>query len=57
MNLNEFFDMGGKALYVWGSYGITAIVLTGIVIAAWRSEKVIRRRLAQQMKREERGLK
>ena len=25
--MNEFFAMGGYAWYVWGSYGITALVI------------------------------
>jgi heme exporter protein D len=28
----EFLDMGGYALYVWGSYGVTALVL---VVELW----------------------
>ena len=26
-SLAEFLDMGGYALYVWGSYGMTVLVL------------------------------
>ena len=26
MNWGEFFDMGGRALYVWGSYGMVLLV-------------------------------
>ncbi len=29
----EFFDMGGYAFYVWGSFGITALVM---VIEVWQ---------------------
>jgi heme exporter protein D len=25
--MSEFFAMGGYALYVWGSYGVTAVLL------------------------------
>jgi heme exporter protein D len=31
VNLGEFFNMGGYALYVWGSY-VTASVVLGINI-------------------------
>lgn len=31
-SLSEFFAMGGYGLYVWGSYGVTAIVI-GLEIA------------------------
>ena len=26
-SVGDFFAMGGYALYVWGSYGVTAVVL------------------------------
>jgi len=32
-----FFDMGGRAAYVWPAYGLTAIVLIGILVASVRS--------------------
>ncbi|MEW7975963.1 MAG: heme exporter protein CcmD [Candidatus Sedimenticola endophacoides] len=27
MSVAEFFDMGGYALYVWGSFGMTALLM------------------------------
>ena len=27
VSLAEFFDMGGYALYVWGSFGATAVLM------------------------------
>jgi len=27
MSVGEFFDMGGYALYVWGSFGVTAFLM------------------------------
>ena len=27
MSMTEFFDMGGYALYVWGSFGMTALLM------------------------------
>jgi len=38
-NASEFFAMGGYGLYVWGSFGVTALAL---VIEVW----LIRRRHA-----------
>ena len=32
----EFLTMGGYAFYVWGAYGLTAVVLLGNAIVAWR---------------------
>jgi len=31
--MNEFFAMGGYAWYVWGSYGITALVIAAEIVA------------------------
>jgi heme exporter protein D len=36
--VSEFFAMGGYAFYVWGSYGVTALVLV-IEILAIRSRR------------------
>jgi heme exporter protein D len=27
MSISEFFHMGGYALYVWGSFGVTALAM------------------------------
>lgn len=27
MSVAEFFDMGGYALYVWGSFGVSALLM------------------------------
>jgi len=32
MNWSKFFSMGGYALYVWGSYGVTFVLLGGEVL-------------------------
>ena len=31
--MKEFFAMGGYAWYVWGSYGITALVVAAEIVA------------------------
>jgi heme exporter protein D len=31
--MNEFFAMGGYAFYVWGAYGVTALVVIAEVLA------------------------
>ena len=38
MDLQEFFNMGGYAGFVWTSYGLTALVLIWNWWAARRSE-------------------
>ena len=42
---NEFFAMGGYALYVWGSYGVTLAVLAFESGALIGRERAIRKRL------------
>ena len=32
----EFFAMGGYGLYVWSSFGVTALCMGGEVFAVWR---------------------
>lgn len=32
-SLAEFLDMGGYALYVWGSYAVTAVVIGAELLA------------------------
>ena len=31
--MNDFFAMGGYAFYVWGAYGVTALVVIAEVLA------------------------
>ena len=41
--MQEFFYMGGKAVYVWGAYGITILALViGLLIAGRRKKSLIR---------------
>ena len=39
MNLEEFFNMGGYAFYVWTSYGIALLVLLVNIIAPLRQRR------------------
>ena len=32
----EFFNMGGYAIYVWPSYGLTTVVLAGLLAVSLR---------------------
>jgi heme exporter protein D len=40
-----FLDMGGRAEFVWPAYGLTAIVLIGILVASLRSLRAREREL------------
>lgn len=31
--MSEFLAMGGYAFYVWGAYGVTALVIVGELVA------------------------
>jgi heme exporter protein D len=37
---SEFFQMGGYGLYVWGAYGVTALVM---VVEPWLASRRHRR--------------
>jgi heme exporter protein D len=39
---SEFFAMGGKALYVWGSYGVTALVVAAEIVFLRRRGRTLR---------------
>ena len=37
--MQEFLDMGGYGAYIWPCYGITAVVMLGVLIASLKSLK------------------
>ena len=43
----EFFDMGGYALYVWGSFGVTALLMIAEPIMLRNRRNELMRRLAR----------
>lgn len=43
---SEFFAMGGYALYVWGSYAVTAgLIVVELVLLARRRAGILRHRI------------
>jgi heme exporter protein CcmD len=44
MNWSKFFSMGGYALYVWGSYGVTFVLLGGEVLLLLKRKRDLARR-------------
>ncbi len=42
----EFFAMGGYALYVWGAYAVTAVLVAVEAVVLARRERAARRRAA-----------
>ncbi len=47
MNWAEFFHMGGYAFFVWGSYGVTALLMVLEVVLLARRKRTIMQRLAR----------
>jgi len=45
MNTSGFLAMGGYGLYVWGSYGVTLVVLLANIWLARRRERNVEREL------------
>ena len=41
-NWTEFIAMGGYGLYVWGSFGVTALVMTAEVVSLRARRKALR---------------
>ena len=40
MNISEFLDMGGYALFVWPAYVLSLVAITALVVASWRRMKI-----------------
>ena len=51
--LNDFFAMGGHAIYVWTSWGLTLALLVGLVVHAFQERRQLMRQLQRQARREE----
>ncbi len=47
MSMAEFFNMGGYALYVWGSFGVTALLMVAEPLLLKKRRQDILRRLAR----------
>ena len=47
---SEFFNMGGYAFYVWGSYGVTALFLILEVILVMLRKRTITQRLGRRIR-------
>jgi len=45
--MSEFLDMGGYALYVWGSYGAGLAIFVWNVLAPRLERRALRQRLRQ----------
>ncbi len=48
--LAEFIAMGGYARYVWGSYGLFAIVMVANVVVPLRRARRLRARIERELR-------
>ncbi|BAO43467.1 heme exporter protein CcmD [Thiolapillus brandeum] len=46
-SLSEFFNMGGYALYVWGSFGVTALLMIIEPILVHQRRKAVIQRISR----------
>ena len=44
---SEFLEMGGYAFYVWGSYGMAALLIVVEIVAVRRRRAQLMRRLSR----------
>ncbi|MCG8427403.1 MAG: heme exporter protein CcmD [Chromatiales bacterium] len=47
MSIGEFFDMGGYALYVWSSFGVTALLMVIEPVLLRGRRQAIKQRIAR----------
>ena len=54
--VSEFFNMGGYALYVWGSFGMTALLMVAEPLLVRARRKAVLQRISRlvRIKAEER---
>jgi heme exporter protein D len=52
MSLSEFFNMGGYAVYVWSSYGLTLVVLVLNWLIPYQQHKQNIKKLKRQFRQE-----
>lgn len=53
----DFFNMGGYAFYVWGSYGVTALFMVVEVVLLARRRRSLFQRLARMARMNERDVR
>lgn len=54
MTVSEFFHMGGYALYVWSSYGLSVVVLGWVFLSPIFTRKSIIKELKIKFRQQER---
>jgi len=54
--VKEFFEMGGYALYVWGSFGVTALLMIAEPLLLHRRRQLVLKRLSRLLRLRKEGL-
>ena len=54
-SFSDFLAMGGYGFYVWGSFGVTALIMLIEPIVAIRNQKTLIARLKRQLRAEARA--
>ncbi len=54
MTASEFFHMGGYAVYVWSSYGLSAVVLAWVFLSPIFNRKHIIKELRMKYRQQQR---
>ena len=54
-SFSDFLAMGGYCFYVWGSFGVTALIMLIEPIVAIRNQKTLIARLKRQLRAEARA--
>ena len=55
-SFSDFLHMGGYGLYVWGSFGVTALIMIVEPIVVARNRKTTIARLKRQLRAETRNI-
>lgn len=53
-SLSAFLAMGGHGVYVWASWGLTGLLLVGVVLHARAERRALLRDLRRRARREQR---
>jgi heme exporter protein D len=53
-SFSEFIDMGGYGFYVWLSFGVTALILTFLLVSSKLGHQQIINKIAKNKQREDR---
>lgn len=55
-SLSDFLAMGGYGLYVWGSFGVTVLIMAVEPIVVARNQNATKARLKRQIRAESRSV-